>query len=88
MKRRGRPKFAGGKRLQEPESTDDVMTVYDVAQYLSCHPGTVYRLLKRGDIPAFHLGSDWRFRRDQIDRWIVGRQVAPEEGPGKSRPKD
>jgi excisionase family DNA binding protein len=90
MKKRGREKFKGEQQLQAPEGTNAIMTVYDMAQYLSCHPSTVYRLLKRGDIPAFHLGSDWRFSARSIDRWIVGRQVAADEGNGAamSNPKD
>jgi hypothetical protein len=28
-------------------------------------------LLKRGDLPGFKLGSDWRFNLEAIDRWRV-----------------
>ena len=38
-----------------------VMTVREVSAYLHVHPSTIYRLLKRRQIPAFHIGSDWRF---------------------------
>ena len=34
-----------------------VMTLEEVSRYLHVHPSTVYRLLKRGEIPAF---QDWR----------------------------
>lgn len=33
------------------------------------HPATIYKLLKRHQIPAFRIGSDWRFRIEAIDRW-------------------
>jgi len=46
-----------------------VMTVHEVAQFLRCHPSTIYRLLKAGRIPAFKVGSDWRFNLEQIDKW-------------------
>ena len=49
-----------------------IMTVEDVAEYLQVHPSTIYRLLKRKRIPAFKLGSDWRFNRESIDRWRIG----------------
>jgi excisionase family DNA binding protein len=42
-----------------------------LALYLHCHPNTVYRLLKERKIPAFRVGSDWRFRRSDIDEWIA-----------------
>jgi len=46
-----------------------VMTVQDVSTYLRVHPSTVYRLLKRNELPAFRVGSDWRFNVEAIDRW-------------------
>jgi excisionase family DNA binding protein len=53
--------------LQPP--TPKVMTVEEVSQYLHIHPSTLYRLLKRGEIPAFRIGSDWRFNIEAIDVW-------------------
>jgi excisionase family DNA binding protein len=57
-----------------------VMKVKDVARYLGVHPTTVYRLLKDRALPAFRVGSDWRFTRDAIDDWIRGQidDAAPE----------
>ena len=49
----------------------EVMTVRELARYLECHPGTIYRFLKLGEIPAFRLGGGWRFRRHAIDEWIT-----------------
>jgi excisionase family DNA binding protein len=46
-----------------------VMTVQDVSVYLRVHTSTVYRLLKRNELPAFRVGSDWRFNVEAIDRW-------------------
>jgi excisionase family DNA binding protein len=68
-----------------PPDSSEIMNLRDLADYLKCHPGTVYRLLKGGEIPAFRLGSDWRFSRADIDRWIARRQVSP--GAGKAAPK-
>jgi excisionase family DNA binding protein len=48
---------------------DNVLTLMEVAAYLKVHPSTIYRLLRRGQIPAFRVGSDWRFNREHIDRW-------------------
>jgi excisionase family DNA binding protein len=47
-----------------------VMTVKEVAHYLQVHPSTIYRLLKRGTIPCFRVGSDWRFRKADMDAWL------------------
>jgi excisionase family DNA binding protein len=46
-----------------------VLTVKELSDYLKVHPSTVYRQLKRGKLPAFKVGSDWRFNIESIDRW-------------------
>jgi excisionase family DNA binding protein len=51
------------------------MTIARVAEYLKCQPSTLYRLLQSGEIPAFHIGSDWRFRRADINTWIAAREM-------------
>jgi len=64
----------------------EIMTLQDVAEYLNCHPVTVHRLLAHGKLPAFRLGSNWRFRREDIDRWIEKREtMAAEIEPGPPR---
>jgi excisionase family DNA binding protein len=48
---------------------NQIMTVRELSEYLRVHPTTVYRLLKLGKLPAFKVGSDWRFNSESIDRW-------------------
>jgi excisionase family DNA binding protein len=55
----------------------NVMTLREVSAYLHVHPSTVYRLLKHNQIPAFHMGSDWRFNIESIDRWMISQQLKP-----------
>ena len=50
---------------------DEIMTVEEVAEYLRVHPSTIYRMLRHGEIPAFRVGSDWRFHRNVISKWIL-----------------
>jgi excisionase family DNA binding protein len=57
--------------------TSNVMTVREVSAYLRVHPSTVYRLLKHNQIPAFHMGSDWRFNIESIDHWMILQQLKP-----------
>jgi len=59
----------------EPESGSEIMTIHGVAEYLNCHYGTIYRLLSKRAIPAFRLGSDWRFMRSDIDNWIENKTI-------------
>ncbi len=48
----------------------EVMTVPQLAEYLQCNKSTIYRLIKKGEIPAFKVGADWRFKRDVIEEWL------------------
>jgi excisionase family DNA binding protein len=56
----------------------NVMRLAEVAEYLHVHPSTVYRLLKKHQIPAFKVGADWRFNIESLDRW---RQEAETKTP-------
>lgn len=51
------------------EMKDKVLTVQEVSAYLRVHPSTIYRMLKKNLLPAFRVGSDWRFTVEAIDRW-------------------
>jgi excisionase family DNA binding protein len=50
-----------------------VMTTKELADYLRVHPSTVYKLLRRRQVPAFRIGSDWRFNKEKIDQWMADR---------------
>jgi excisionase family DNA binding protein len=45
-----------------------VLTVQEVSRYLRVHPSTIYRMLKKNQLPAFRVGSDWRFTVEAIDK--------------------
>ena len=59
-----------------------VLTLEEVASYLRVHPSTIYRLLKKKQLPAFKVGSDWRFNLESIESWVKERESA--DGPDKS----
>ena len=48
----------------------EIMTAKEVAEYLSIHPLTVHRYAREGKIPAFKIGTDWRFHKKYIEKWI------------------
>lgn len=50
-------------------ATTKVLTVNELAEYLRVHRSTIYRLLKKGQLPGFKIGSDWRFNVEVIDDW-------------------
>ena len=57
---------------RDPE-TGPVMNAAEVSAYLRIHRSTVYRLIKTGKLPCFRIGSDYRFNREEIDRWRLSR---------------
>lgn len=48
----------------------EILTAKEVAAYLGLHPLTVHRYAREGKIPAFKIGTDWRFHKKYIERWI------------------
>jgi excisionase family DNA binding protein len=53
----------------------EVPTVKDVWDLLQVHASTLYKMVKKGNIPAFRIGSDWRFRKDAIMRWMTEKSM-------------
>ena len=49
-----------------------VYTVDEVADALKLHPYTIRRLSREKKIPAFKFGGQWRYRKDEIDKWSKG----------------
>lgn len=57
--------------LRKPfEDLGEIMTIEEVARYLSLHELTVRRLAREGEIPAFKVGRQWRIKRQILERWI------------------
>ncbi len=53
---------------------DKLMTVKEVAGYLSIKESTIYNMTMRETIPHFHIGRLLRFKRDAIDKWLLDAQ--------------
>ena len=53
----------------------EILTVKDVCELLKVNQGTLYKLIKEGRIPAFKIGSEWRFQKDQIVHWIAEQTI-------------
>ena len=60
--------------------SDDIMTVKELADFLRIAEKTAYRFASEGKVPGFKVGSAWRFRKAEIDRWI-----AQQEQEGKQK---
>jgi len=63
-------------------SNSGIATVKEVSEYLRVHPSTVYRMLAKKQLPAFRVGSDWRFSLQAIDQWRTEAEAATGERAG------
>ena len=63
--------------MMQPEVK--IITISELAVYLHVHRSTLYRLLKKGQLPAFKIGSDWRFNVEAIDQWRMQQRTALNE---------
>jgi len=52
------------------ERDDAALNAHEVAELLGAHVETIRRLGRRGEIPTFKVGREWRFRRQDLERWI------------------
>jgi excisionase family DNA binding protein len=50
--------------------TEPTLTIKELAKYLNVTERTIYNLLERGELPGFKVGANWRFRKEDIDKWI------------------
>ncbi len=54
-------------------TTDEVLTIKEVATLLKLAEKTVYLMAQGGEIPAFKARGQWRIRRLDLDAWIESR---------------
>ena len=55
-------------------SSDEILTLKEVARLLKVAEKTVYTMAQGSELPAFKVRGQWRFRREDIDRWIDQQQ--------------
>jgi len=51
------------------KNDSDVLNAKEAAEYLKAHVETVRRMARRGEIPAFKVGKDWRFHKELLRQW-------------------
>jgi excisionase family DNA binding protein len=57
-----------------------MMTVEELAKYLKMKVVTIYKHAQEGKIPAFKVGSKWRFKKETIDEWIKQQERLRKKG--------
>jgi PTS system nitrogen regulatory IIA component len=52
---------------------DDILTIEEVAKYLRVSERTVYDWAQKGEIPSGKIGTVWRFKKSDIEKWVDDR---------------
>lgn len=52
---------------------DDILTIEEVAKYLRVSERTVYDWAQKGEIPSGKIGTVWRFKKAEIEKWVNDR---------------
>jgi excisionase family DNA binding protein len=60
--------------------SDEILTLPEVAALLKVAEKTVYTMAQRGEIPAFKVRGQWRFKRVDIDAWIEKQKSETQKG--------
>jgi excisionase family DNA binding protein len=50
---------------------ENLLTTEQVARYLKVDKFTIYRMVTQRKIPAFKVGSQWRYKKRLVDDWLL-----------------
>ena len=60
---------------------DSILTIEEVAKYLRVSERTVYDWAQRGEIPSGKIGTVWRFKKAEIEKWVNERLSSSKAAP-------
>jgi excisionase family DNA binding protein len=64
---------------------DQILSAQDLADYLQVPLATVYKWRSLGTGPTgLKAGRHLRFRKEEVDRWLLTRQEQSEEAAGRA----
>jgi len=65
-------------------NNEELLTLMEVASYLKLAEKTVQRMVQKNEIPCFKIASQWRFKKEEIDQWIMGKMKRPSQSAASS----
>ena len=60
---------------------DSILTIEEVAKYLRVSERTVYDWSQTGEIPSGKIGTVWRFKKGEIEKWVNERLSSSKAAP-------
>jgi len=55
---------------------EEVMSVREVAEFLGLTESTIYKKVRRGELPVARIGRSLRFPKDAIRKWLAENTLA------------
>ena len=49
---------------------DRWLSLHEISEYLGVKRDTLYKWIYRREMPAHKVGKLWKFRKEEIDKWI------------------
>jgi len=78
-----KPKTARWQRLAVMDK--EILDVEGAATLLGVSTTTIYKLARKGDIPATRVGHEWRFARTNLIQWVANGSAADQLSVALSR---
>ena len=64
---------------------DEILTLPELAQLVKVAEKTVYTMAQKGELPAFKVRGQWRFKRADLDLRIERNKATSREPGAESR---
>lgn len=59
---------------------EQMLTPEEAAAYLRVNPQTIYRRLRKGELPGAKIGQQWRIRKIDLDAYLRGEWKPQQHG--------
>jgi putative molybdopterin biosynthesis protein len=66
-----------------PQDPEPLWTLDDMANFLRISKVTLYRMVKKGDVPHVRVGKKIYFIKAGVQRWLEAKQRGGKIGPSK-----
>lgn len=52
-----------------------LLTFNEAREFLRINKGTLHKLIRKGDIPAFRVGNLWRIDKIELTNWLKKQRI-------------
>jgi excisionase family DNA binding protein len=63
----------------------EILTINDLSDFLKIKKSSLYARVEKKEIPHYKIGNLIRFRKNDLDRWLDGKKIEPENIDKRAR---